>query len=131
MKVSVPVDPTNLVSQSYTVTGKSAVDRAFPFTVPDSVNVIEVTYYLNINSSLQASNPWSSYVRGNVTYVSHSIKNNTATKTVYVGVTPGKSYTLSHHADVYNKILSLDISYSISVKYSQSINQQTPTILDY
>ena len=52
------------------------------------------------------------------------------TQTVYVGVTPGKSYyvTAVIATDVAN-VGSAGGSFNIS--YSASINQQTPTVTDY
>ena len=131
MKAAVPVDPAYLLNQSYVMNGKTAQSRSFSITIPSGVTVMEVYYYVNVNSVETLKEPFTSSVSGGKTYVSHSIKAGSASNTVYVGVTSGKTYTISHSAGVYNKFFDRNINYQIQIKYSQSINAKTPSITDY
>ena len=131
MKAAVPVDPAYLLNQSYAMSGKTAQSRSFSITVPSGVTVMEVYYYVNTTSTINLAEPFISSVSGGKTYISHSIKTGSASNTVYVGVTSGKTYTISHSAGIFNKFWDQSINYQIQIKYSQSINAKTPSITDY
>lgn len=68
-------------------------------------------------------NPMSLVVTGNVTVWGYEY----AYDIWYVGVTPNKSYTLKLSTDSETGTESG----SVTISYSQSINNQTPKVTDY
>ena len=105
----------------------SMVNRNYSLTIPSGVKVLEV--YLSINSLAEG-------VEG-VIYIANNKSDKTWVDvqgwwedgfpddiTNYVGVTPGKAYSL-------NIQMGIDGSSSGYIAYSPTINNKTPTIYDY
>lgn len=105
----------------------STVDRNYSLTIPSGVKVLEV--YLSIDSLDEGAEGFL--------YITNNKNDNTWADvsgwwedgfpddiTNYVGVTPGKTYSLIISMDVYG-------SSSGYIAYSPTINNKTPTITDY
>lgn len=105
----------------------STVDRNYSLTIPSGVKVLEV--YLSIDSLDEGAE--------GLLYITNNKNGNTWADvsgwwedvfpddiTNYVGVTPGKTYSLIINMDVYG-------SSSGYIAYSPTINNKTPTITDY
>lgn len=95
------------------------------FTAPAGVNVLKVSYYVyDAYGSTQGS------LHNSVTNLMWHLSDISfnVTDTFYVGVTPGKKYSL--YSDVSSTSEDGYDEYC-SISYSASINQQTPTVTDY
>ena len=103
------------------------VDQNYSLTIPSGVKVLEV--YLSIDSLIEGAE--------GVLYISNNKSDKTWADvtgwwedgfpddiTNYVGVTPGKTYSL---------IISMDVDGSSSgyIAYSPTINTYTPVVTDY
>lgn len=95
------------------------------FTVPTGVNVLKVLY-----SCYDAYGSTQGELRNSITNVMWHLSEPSisSSDTFYVGVTPGKKYSLcsfvsSSSEEGYDEYCS--------ISYSASINQQTPTVTDY
>lgn len=103
------------------------VNRNYSLTIPSGVKVLEV--YLSINSLAEGvegviyiANNKSDKTWADVTgWWEDGFPNDT---TNYVGVTPGKAYSLNIQMDVEGDS-------SGYIAYSPEINNKTPTIYDY
>ncbi len=105
----------------------SMVNRNYSLTIPSGVKVLEV--YLSINSLAEG-------VEG-VIYIANNKSDKTWAEvqgwwedgfpddiTNYVGVTPGKTYSLNIQIDI-------DGDSSGYIAYSPEINKKTPDVYDY
>lgn len=125
--VSIPTESIEIVSgKEY---GYGHLYGSKSFTVPNNIRVIRIYFYAtsvrvyqdNIFScSLKSGNRWLFLDIGD-DYPLDIYRD--------VGVTPGKTYTLTGYLD--GKIDSCGIDGSIYLEYSPSINNATPDITDY
>lgn len=99
------------------------------FTVPNNIRVIRIYFYAasvrvypdnSFKGSLKSGNRWL------LSNIGGSDPLN-----IYrdIGVTPGKTYTLTGYLE--GKISSCGIDGSIYLEYSPSINNETPDFTDY
>lgn len=118
LEASVPTTETYLLEVS-------AIDSTYTITVPAGVQVLKIVgdiYHENEGEvaldvySVNSKKYWLSVY--NYEY---------ASDIWYVGVTPNKSYTLKLSTDSETGTESG----SVTISYSQSINNQTPKVTDY
>ena len=99
------------------------------FTVPNNIRVIRIYFYATSVRTYQ-DNAFSCSLQSGNRWLFSDIGNDDPLNTYRdVGVTPGKTYTLTGYLD--GEIDSCGIDGSIYLEYSPSINNATPDITDY
>ena len=121
--VSVPSGSINIVS------GKENSDAYLygtkSFTVPNNIRVIRIYFYATSVRPYRDDNDFSCSLRSGSRWLFSDIGGDDPLDTYCdVGVTPGKTYTLTGYLN--GAIDSCGIDGSIYLEYSPSINNQTP-----
>ena len=125
--VSIPTESIEIVNgKEY---GEGYLYDSKTFTVPNNIKVIRIYFYA---TSVRAypDNAFSCSLKSGNRWLFSGIGNDDPLD-IYrdVGVTPGKTYTLTCYLD--GKIDSCGIDGLIRLEYSPSINTVTPDITDY
>ena len=99
------------------------------FTVPNNIRVIRIYFYAT-SVRVYQDNRFSCSLKSGNRWLFSGIDDDDPLD-IYrdVGVTPGKTYTLTGYLD--GEIDSCGIDGSIYLEYSPSINNATPDITDY
>lgn len=99
------------------------------FTVPNNIRVIRIYFYA-ISTRIYKKNAFSCSLKSGNRWLFSNIGNNDPLN-IYrdIGVTPGKTYTLTGYLD--GEIDNCGIDGSIHLEYSPSINNATPDFTDY
>lgn len=125
--VSIPTESIDIVngkeySDSYLYDSKT-------FTVPNNIRVIRIYFYATSVRKYQKNSFNCSLKSGNRWLFSNIGRDDPLDIYRDVGVTPGKTYTLTGYLD--GEIDSCGIDGSIYLEYSPSINNASPDITDY
>ena len=125
--VSIPTESIEIVSgKDY---GYGHLYDSKSFTVPNNIRVIRIYFYAT-SVRVYQDNIFSCSLKSGNRWLFSGIGNDDPLD-IYrdVGVTPGKTYTLTGYLD--GEIDSCGIDGSIYLEYSPSINNATPDITDY
>lgn len=125
--VSIPTERIEIVSgREY---GYGYLYDSKSFTVPNNIRVIRIYFYATSVREYQ-DNRFSCSLKSGNRWLFSDIGDDYPLD-IYrdVGVTPGKTYTLTGYLN--GKIGSCGIDGSIYLEYSPSINNATPDITDY
>ena len=118
LEASVPTTETRLLSTM-------DVNTTVTITVPAGVRVLKVTG--DVYHEHEGEVALDVYSVNSKKYWLSVWNYESAIDTWYVGVTPNKSYTLK--LSTYSETGS--VTGSVTISYSQSINNQTPRVTDY
>jgi hypothetical protein len=118
LEANVPTTETRLLSTM-------DVNTTVTITVPAGVRVLKVTG--NVDHEHEGEVALDVYSVNSKKYWLSVYNYESAIDTWYVGVTPNKSYTLKLSTDSETDTESG----SVTISYSQSINNQTPKVTDY
>lgn len=116
--VELPTEETFLLKKSQT----KSTTTTFTITVPKGVKVVKAYLYSEL---VTFNNTAYATLTGNKQWIAHSGFTKKKT-TVYVGVTPRSTYTISLTTDAM-----FITECNCTISYSSAINQQTPTVTDY
>lgn len=125
LEVIVPTEETFLIDKN--IEANDILYEEVSITIPDGVTV------LYISSHAESSEGYDDYVTVEIKNLSNQKEWRYRSEGFnfydqwYVGVTPNKSYTLKLSTDSETGTESG----SVTISYSQSINNQTPKVTDY
>lgn len=125
--MSIPTESIDIVSgKEY---GQNFLFDSKTFTVPNNIRVIRIYFYAT-SVRVHPGNSFKCSLKSGNRWLFSDIGDNDPLD-IYrdVGVTPGKTYTLTGYLD--GKIDSCGIEGSIYLEYSPSINNASPDITDY
>ena len=125
--VSIPTESIEIVSGKDYSYGELFGSKTF--TVPNNIRVIRIYFYATSVRVYQDNSFRCSLKSGNRWLFSNIGDDDPLDIYRDVGVTPGKTYTLTGYLD--GKIDSCGIDGSIYLEYSPSINNAAPDITDY
>lgn len=134
LDISIPTVETFLLNKSFSYSIRKEQNRSMSCTIPSNVSVIKVKLSATLDTTLTLAKAFSYYIQSQnsgLTYINNSLKGGSNTSTIYIGVTPNKSYNLTFHAYQGNEILDIMCNYNVQVSYSQSINETPYSYTDY